>query len=121
MLQIDEIVVGVGITGDRVGRSGVAGRRIGWRDHLWLDRRCPAEGRIIQHRKIFCYCAARSRNEIFDLGDASPSMRVRNDYTGVDRESFAAHDPFLHAAPHHGLEQLAQKIAISLRPYYVST
>src|SRR5277367_2274337 len=27
MLQVDEIVVGVGITGDRVGRSGVAGRR----------------------------------------------------------------------------------------------
>ena len=30
MLQIDEVVVGIGITGDRVGRSGVAGRRIGW-------------------------------------------------------------------------------------------
>ena len=39
MLQIDEIVVGVGITGDRVGRSGVARRQIGWRDHLRLDRR----------------------------------------------------------------------------------
>lgn len=62
MLQIDEIVVGVGITGDRVGRSGVTGRRIGWRDHLWLDRRRPAEGRIIEDRQIFCDCAARSRN-----------------------------------------------------------
>jgi hypothetical protein len=31
MLQIDEVIVGVGITGDRVGRSGVARRRIGWR------------------------------------------------------------------------------------------
>src|ERR1700740_1915432 len=27
MLQIDEVVVGIGITGDGVGRSGVAGRR----------------------------------------------------------------------------------------------
>ena len=62
MLQIDEIVVGVGITGDRVGRSGVTGRRIGWRDHLWLDRRRPAEGRIIEDRQIFGDRAARSRN-----------------------------------------------------------
>ena len=115
MLQIDEIVVGVGITGDRVGRrSGVAGRRIGWRDHLrarpW---RRPAEGRIIEDRQIFCYCAARSRIEVLDLGDASPSMRVRHDDTGVDREGFAPDDPFLHAAPHNGLEQLAQKIAFT--------
>ena len=40
-------------------------------------------------------------------------MRVRYDYTGVDREGFAAHDPFLDAAPHHGLEQLAQEIALA--------
>ena len=72
MLQIDEIVVGVGITGDRVGRSGVAGRRIGWRDRLRLDRRRPAEGRIIENRQIFRDRAARGRIEIFDLGDASP-------------------------------------------------
>jgi hypothetical protein len=31
MLQIDEIVVGVGITGDRVGPKRCSGRRIGWR------------------------------------------------------------------------------------------
>ena len=40
-------------------------------------------------------------------------MRVRHDYTGVDREGFAPDDPFLHAAPHNGLEQLAQKIAFT--------
>ena len=72
MLQIDEIVVGIGITGDRVGRSGVAGGRIGRRDHLRLDRRCAAEGRVIEDREIFRDCAARSRIEIFDLGDAAP-------------------------------------------------
>jgi hypothetical protein len=26
-------------------------------------------------------------------------MRVRHDYTGVDREGFAPDDPFFHAAP----------------------
>src|SRR6202042_982183 len=33
------------------------------------------------------------------------------DDTGVDREGLASHDPFFHAAPHHGLEQLAKEIA----------
>ena len=40
-------------------------------------------------------------------------MRVRYDYTGVDREGFAPDDPFFHAARHNGLEQLAQKIALA--------
>ena len=40
-------------------------------------------------------------------------MRVRHDYTGVDREGFTPDDPFFHAAPHHRLEQLAQKIALA--------
>ena len=40
-------------------------------------------------------------------------MRLRHDYTGVDREGFAPDDPFFHAARHHGLEQLAQEIALA--------
>ena len=40
-------------------------------------------------------------------------MRVRHDYTGVDREGFAPDDLFFHAARHNGLEQLAQKIALA--------
>ena len=40
-------------------------------------------------------------------------MRVRHDYAGVDREGFAPDDPFLHAARHNGLEQLAQEIALA--------
>ena len=47
-------------------------------------------------------------------------MRVRYDDTGVDREGFAPDDPFFHAARHNGLEQLAQKIAISLYPHYIN-
>jgi hypothetical protein len=31
----------------------------------------------------------------------------------VDCESLASQDPFLHTARHHGLEQLAQKIALA--------
>src|ERR1700722_2442062 len=40
-------------------------------------------------------------------------MRVSHDYTGVDRESLASHDPFFHAARPPGLEQLAQEIALA--------
>ena len=36
-----------------VGRGCVAGRWIGRRDRLRLDRRRPAEGRIIENREIF--------------------------------------------------------------------
>jgi hypothetical protein len=39
-------------------------------------------------------------------------MRVRHDNAGVDCESLAPDDPFFHAARHHGLEQLAQEIAL---------
>ena len=53
MLQIDEIVVGIGITADRVGRSSVAGGRIGGRDRLRLDGRRPTERRVVQDRQIF--------------------------------------------------------------------
>ena len=40
-------------------------------------------------------------------------MRVRHDDAGVDGEGLASHDPFLHAARHHGLKQLAQKVALA--------
>ena len=40
-------------------------------------------------------------------------MCVRHDDAGVDCKSFASHDPFLHAARNHGLEQLAQEIALA--------
>ena len=46
-------------------------------------------------------------------------MGVGHDHAGVDREGFAPDEPFLHAARHHSLEQLAQERAISLYPYYV--
>ena len=48
VLEIDKVVVGIGITGERVGRSGIASGRIGRRDRLRLDRRRAAEGRVIE-------------------------------------------------------------------------
>ena len=49
----------------------------------------------------------------FDLGDVPPLMRVGHDHAGVDHEGLAAHDAFLHAARHHGLERLAQEVALA--------
>ena len=40
-------------------------------------------------------------------------MRVRHDNAGLDCESRAPDDPFFHAARHHGLEELAQEIALA--------
>jgi hypothetical protein len=40
-------------------------------------------------------------------------MRVGHDHARVDRECLASHQPFLHAARHHRLEQLAQQIALA--------
>ena len=53
MLEIDKVVVGIGVDRRLVGRGCVAGRRIGRRNRLRLDRRRPAEGRVIENRKIF--------------------------------------------------------------------
>jgi hypothetical protein len=57
--------------------------------------------------------------EVLDLGDASPAMGVGHDDAGVDREGLAPHDPFLHAAPHHALEQPTQCIALAKAPVSV--
>src|ERR1700729_175661 len=46
-------------------------------------------------------------------------MRARHDNAGVDCESLASHDPFLHAARDYGLEQLAQEIALAKPPVAV--
>jgi hypothetical protein len=40
-------------------------------------------------------------------------MRLGHDHARVDRERLAAGQPFLHAARHHGLKQLAQKVALA--------
>jgi hypothetical protein len=46
---------------------------------------------------------------------------IGHDHARIDRERLTADQPFLHAARHHSLKQLAQKIAISLYPYYVKS
>jgi hypothetical protein len=57
--------------------------------------------------------SAGCRIEVLDLGDAAPAIGVGYDHAGVDCEGLAAHDLFLDAARDHGLEQLAQKIALA--------
>jgi hypothetical protein len=104
MLEIDKIIVGIGVDRRLVGRGCVAGRWIGRRDRLRLDLRRPAEGRVIENRKIFGDRATGGRIKVFDLADPAPSMRIGNYYAGVDCKGLAFHDPFLHAARHHRLE-----------------
>ena len=113
MLEIDKVVVGIGVDGRRVGRGRVASRRIGRRDRLRLDRRRAAEGRIVENRKILRDRPIGRRIKVLDLGHAAPAMGVSHDDACIDCEGFAPDDPFLDAARHHGLEQLAQEIALA--------
>jgi hypothetical protein len=108
MLQIDE-----------VGRSGLAGRRIGRRDRLRLARRRATEGRVIRNRKIFRDRTTGGRIEVFDFGAASTSTRVRSDDAGVDREGVASYDPFLMQLATTVSNSFAQEIALAKTPVAV--
>ena len=44
---------------------------------------------------------------------AALAVSIGDDHAGVDGEGFAAHQPLGHAARHHRLEHLAQKIAVA--------
>ena len=50
-LEIDKVVVGIGVDSGSVGRSRVASDWIGRRDRLRLDRRRPAESCIVENPK----------------------------------------------------------------------
>ena len=52
MLQIDQIVVGIGVEGRPATGGGPASCRIGRGDKLGLDWRCAAERGIIEYGQI---------------------------------------------------------------------
>jgi hypothetical protein len=41
---------------------------------------------------------------------------IGHDHARIDRERLTADQPFLHAARHHSLKQLAQKVALAKTP-----
>jgi hypothetical protein len=48
----------------------------------------------------------------FCTGDGPLLISVRGDQAGVHRKSFAAYQPFLNTAAHHGLEDMPERFAI---------
>ena len=50
ILQVDKMIIGIGVDRSGVGRRSLAGGRIDRRDRLRLARRRPAEGGIVEHR-----------------------------------------------------------------------
>ena len=117
MVHVDQVVGGVGEEGVPLQRAGPLRRRIGPRDELRLHLARRAPGGIVQRVEILLHRAA-------GLGHRLPVDRFRPfrrallvgvgpDQAGVDREAFAADQPFLDAAPHRRLEQLAQQIAVA--------
>ena len=67
VLQVNEIIVGVGVDGRSRRPPPYSGRRIGWRDRLRLDRRRPAEGRVIENRRY-------SATAPLDVGSRSSTL-----------------------------------------------
>jgi hypothetical protein len=57
--------------------------------------------------------SSKKSTGVEDLGDSTPSMRIGNNHACVNCKGLASHDPFLHAARRHCLEQLAQQIAVA--------
>ena len=112
-LEIDEIVVGIGVDRRLVGRGCVAGRWIGRRDRLRLDRRRFAEGRVIEDRRYSATCDSRSDRGLRPC--ERPRLRCASATIMLASTAKASppHDPFLHPALHHRLEQLAQQIALA--------
>ena len=114
VLQVDQVVVGIGVDGRPAAGGGPARRRIGGRDELRLDRRRAAEGRVVEHGQILVDRPVGGRLQSSRVaGHAALTVGVGGDQAGVDREALAAHQALGHAARDNGLEQLAQQIAVA--------
>jgi len=76
MLQVDEVVVGMGVDRGSVGRSGIASSRIGGRNRSRRDAGRAAEGHIVENWQMLGDCTVGSRIEFPDLGHAPPAVSV---------------------------------------------
>ena len=117
VVHVDQVVGGVGEEGVPLQRAGPLRRRIGPRHELRLHLARRTPGGIVERVEILLHRAT-------GLGHRLPVDRLRPfrrallvgvgpDQAGIDREAFAADQPFLDAAAHRRLEQLAQQVAVA--------
>ena len=117
VVEVDEIVGGVGEEGMALQSAGPLRRRIGARDELRLRLAGRAPSGFIQRVEILAHRSTRP-GEIVPIDRLGGFCRpllvgVGLDQAGIDREAFAADQPFRDATPDGRLEQLAQEIALA--------
>ena len=117
MIEVDQIVGGVGVEGRLARRRCPARSGIGEVDPLRLDRRGSAEGSIIEDLKILSYCTTGSfGRETFFPRNRTLAVNIGADQARIDREAFCSHQSVSHAALDGHLEELAQQVAVAEPP-----
>jgi hypothetical protein len=113
MGEVDQVAGGIGE--ERLPAVGArpARRRIGGRDELRRHLGRGAERRVIQHRQILVDRALDTSGTRPWAPYALPTAGIGLDQAAVDRHPVAAHQALGHAAAHHRLEHVAQKIAVA--------
>src|SRR4029079_18097430 len=116
-LQVDQVVVGVGKERMPFVSAGPLGGRIRPGDELRYRLAGCAPGRLIQGIEIFPDGSARPGNglpvDIIRPGSRALLVGIGSNQAGIDSKGRTINQPFCHAASDHGLEQLAQQIAIA--------
>ncbi len=114
MIEVDQIVSGVGVEGRLARRRSPARRGVGEVDPLRLDRRGSAEGSIIEDLKILSdRTTGTFGRETFFPRNRALAVDIGADQARIDREAFCSHQSFSHAALHRHLEELAQQVAVA--------
>ena len=114
VVEVDQVVRGIGEEGQPLVGAGPPRRRVCRRDKLGRDLRCCAEGGVVQHRKILIDGPAhRLGRQALVARHAALTVGVSPDQTGIHGKAFAADQAFGDAAADHRLEQLAQQIAVA--------
>jgi len=114
VVDIDQIVGGVGKEGLSAMGSGPTGRRIDRRDELGRDFGRRSESSVVENSQILLNsptCSFR-RKPFLTLDPVLPAG-VRLDQAGIDRKAFAANQTLCDAALQDRLKNASQEIALA--------
>ena len=120
MVEIDQIVGGVGEECLTAMRTGPARRRVSWRDELRRHLSRGSEGGIIEHGEVLIDRATgRLGFRSLRSFDALLSACIGFDQAGIDGKALTADQALIHAAAQDCLEQTAHQVAFAEAPMTV--
>ncbi len=91
VVEVDQVVGGIGEEGRSLVGAGPPRRGIRWRDELGRDLRRRPEGGVVQHRQILVdSSAAASAGRPVLARHAALTIGIGLDQAGIDGETFAA-------------------------------